>query len=65
MKLVMKGRERLGHLAGATKKPPEEDLLYQKWDFEDSVAILWLIISMELKGTISRHLDKETAFSGF
>ena len=47
MKLVIKGRGKLGHLIGATKNSSEDDPAFQNWDLEDSIVIAWLINSME------------------
>ncbi|RVW47648.1 hypothetical protein CK203_115957 [Vitis vinifera] len=49
MKLVIKGRGKLRHMIGTTKKPHEDDLTLQNWDLEDSIVIAWLINSIELK----------------
>ena len=49
MKLVIKGRGKLRHMIGTTKKPHEDDLTLQNWDLEDSIIIAWLINSIELK----------------
>ena len=47
MKLMVRGRGKLGYLTGAVKAPKEDDPAYEKWDAENSTVMAWLINSME------------------
>ena len=47
MKLMIRGRGRLGYLTRLVKTPQKDDPAYQKWDAENSTIMAWLINSME------------------
>jgi len=47
--LVIKGREKMDNLTGATTAPPSDSTTYSVWEAENLIVMAWLINSMEQK----------------
>ncbi|RVW97657.1 hypothetical protein CK203_028060 [Vitis vinifera] len=47
VKLFIRGKGKLGYLTSTNKAPKSEDPVYQTWDSENSMVMVWLINSME------------------
>ena len=41
------GRGKIGYLTGTTSAPDSKDPLYDIWDVENSMVMMWLVNSME------------------
>ena len=44
----MKGKGKIGFLDGSLQAPKTNDLAYEAWDHENSMALSWLINSVDL-----------------
>ena len=48
VKLFIRGKGKFGYLTSTNKAPKSEDPVYQTWDSENSMVMVWLINSMEV-----------------
>ena len=49
VKLLIRGKWKLGYLIGVTNAPKNDDSGFQTWDLKHSMIMAWLVNSMELQ----------------
>ncbi|GAV67465.1 UBN2_3 domain-containing protein, partial [Cephalotus follicularis] len=45
--LVIRGRGKIGYITSKVQQPDVKDPMYENWELHNSIAITWLINSME------------------